>query len=110
MKWRVYVGMEETTLGESQITMPVKGMSCASCVSRVESALSAIDGVSNAEVNLTTKRATVSYDPDATAPKALIEAVNSTGFEVPSETLSLSIDGMFCAGCVSRVEKASIAL
>ena len=102
--------MEETTLGESQITMPVKGMSCAGCVSRVERALSAVDGVSNAEVNLATKRATVSYDPDATAPKALIEAVNSTGFEVPSKTLSLSIDGMFCAGCVSRVEKASIAL
>ncbi len=80
--------MEETTLGESQITMPVKGMSCAGCVSRVERALSAVDGVSNAEVNLATKRATVSYDPDATAPKALIEAVNSTGFEVPSKTLS----------------------
>ena len=70
MKWRVYVDMEETTLGESQITMPVKGMSCAGCVSRVERALSAVDGVSNAEVNLATKRATVSYDPDATAPKA----------------------------------------
>jgi P-type Cu+ transporter len=102
--------MDDTPLSDNHINLAIEGMSCAGCVSRVERALQGVTGVSQADVNLATKRASVSFDPATTAPSALIDAVSSTGFTVPSETLELSIDGMTCAGCVSRAEKAASGL
>ena len=77
--------MDETPLNRNTLTVGVEGMSCAGCVSRVEKALSAVSGVDLAEVNLATKRATVSYDPGSTGPGALVDAINATGFSVPSD-------------------------
>jgi P-type Cu+ transporter len=102
--------MDKTALAENQLTISIEGMSCAGCVSRVETALAAVDGVSNAEVNLATKRANITYDTSATQPAALVNAISSTGFEVPAETADFNIEGMSCAGCVSRAEKAALAL
>jgi len=102
--------MDETPLNRNTLTVGVEGMSCAGCVSRVEKALSAVTGVELAEVNLATKRATVSYDPGATGPGALVDTINATGFQVPSDAVDLDIEGMSCAGCVSRAEKAAANL
>ena len=71
--------MDKTALAENQLTISIEGMSCAGCVSRVETALAAVDGVSNAEVNLATKRANITYDTSATQPAALVNAISSTG-------------------------------
>ncbi len=102
--------MDETKLTQDQMSISVEGMSCAGCVSRVEKALATVEGVSNAEVNLATKRANITYDATATGPTALVDAIKDIGFSVPTESLDLSIDGMSCAGCVSRAEKAALAL
>jgi len=83
----------------------IKGMSCASCVSRIETALKKVDGVTQASVNLATERAEItSYTP--IDREALIKAVEHAGYEVADAATELSIDGMTCASCVSRVEKA----
>jgi Cu+-exporting ATPase len=102
--------MDETPLNRNTLTVGVEGMSCAGCVSRVEKALSAVSGVDVAEVNLATKRATISYDPGSTGPGALVDAISATGFQVPSDSIDLDIEGMSCAGCVSRAEKAAANL
>jgi Cu+-exporting ATPase len=80
-------------------------MTCASCVSRVEKALSAIPGVSEASVNLATEAATVRAD-QGVALNALRAAVEKAGYTVGEQTVQLSIEGMTCASCVARVEKA----
>ncbi len=87
-------------------TLSIEGMTCASCVGRVEKALKKIDGVESANVNLATEKAVVS-STQALNRKALIEAVNRAGFDVaPLQSITLSVEGMTCASCVGRVEKA----
>ena len=86
-------------------TFPIGGMTCASCVGRVEKALQAVAGVERVGVNLATEKATVQLAPGAD-PGMLYAAVEKAGYEVPVDTITLSISGMSCASCVGRVEKA----
>lgn len=88
-----------------ELRLPIQGMTCASCVRRVEKRLSAVPGVVAAEVNLATEQATVRAE--ASLPiQALKDAVEATGFQVPVQSIPLSITGMTCASCVGRVERA----
>ncbi|CAN5750557.1 heavy metal translocating P-type ATPase [soil metagenome] len=93
---------------EAKLELPIEGMTCASCVRRVEKALSTMDGVQTADVNYALARATVTYDPVRTSPKVLAEAVTSAGYVVPASesTVELGVIGMTCAACVRRVDKA----
>ena len=63
------------------VTIPVSGMTCASCTSRVERALTGEAGVADASVNLMLRQATVSFDPALTTPDRLVEAIRATGYE-----------------------------
>lgn len=87
-------------------TLSIQGMTCASCVGRVEKALKKVDGVEQANVNLTTEQAVV----ESSVPldrAALVKAVERAGYDVVvAAPIELSIDGMTCASCVARVEKA----
>lgn len=88
------------------LTLPVQGMSCASCVSHIEGALKALPGVSNVVVNLSTNRANLTYDPSQTRLADMIRAVDEVGYLVPTAELTLQVKGMTCASCVSHVEGA----
>jgi heavy metal translocating P-type ATPase len=79
-------------------------MTCASCVAHVERALKAVPGVTGASVNLATERAEVTGV--ALERALLVKAVADAGYEVPAHPLELEIEGMTCASCVARVEKA----
>ncbi len=61
-------------------TLPIEGMTCASCVARVEKALKKVPGVVSAEVNLATEKAQVSMQGETTTPDALIAAVEKAGY------------------------------
>lgn len=91
-------------------TLTISGMSCAACVTRVESALADTPGVESASVNLATNEATVAFDQDALPFEKLIQSVESAGYGVTAETTVLQVDGMSCAACVGRVESALTAL
>ncbi len=93
-------------MSNKQITLPVEGMTCASCVSHVEKALGKVDFVSEVNVNLATERASVSYDDAQGEIADLVEAVGETGYEIPVEKVLLPIGGMTCASCVAHVEGA----
>ncbi|OJT52411.1 copper resistance metal-translocating P1-type ATPase CueA [Pseudomonas moraviensis] len=84
--------------------LPIAGMTCASCAGRVERALRKVSGASAVSVNLATEQARVQA-PDDSLP-ALMQAVERAGYSVPRQTVELSIDGMTCASCVGRVERA----
>lgn len=86
-------------------TIAIDGMTCASCVGRVEKAIAKVPGVLKASVNLATERADISFSgpPDVLA---VIDAVRNAGYGVEEKTVELDIEGMTCASCVGRVEKA----
>jgi Cu+-exporting ATPase len=90
----------------SEIMLPIGGMTCASCVRRVERALQKVEGVAEAGVNLATERATVKYNPSVANIDSLRAAVERAGYTVPTEEVQLPIEGMTCASCVRRVEKS----
>ena len=93
-------------MAAQEILLPVTGMTCASCVRRVEKALKKAPGVLDANVNLATEQATVAYDPAVVAPGQLLAAVEGAGYGVITDQVVLPITGMTCASCVNRVEKA----
>jgi len=88
----------------SRLSLPIEGMTCASCVGRVERALTAVPGVQTASVNLATERADLSFigAPD---PQAAVRAIERAGYTVREATTELSVEGMTCASCVGRVER-----
>src|SRR5450830_1666892 len=88
-----------------ELTLAVEGMTCASCVGRVEKALRAVPSVRDVSVNLATELATIQAESDVHADQ-LIAAVHKAGYDVKQEEITLDITGMSCASCVGRVEKA----
>ncbi|OTG87426.1 copper-translocating P-type ATPase [Acinetobacter sp. ANC 4558] len=90
---------------QTNVTLQIEGMTCASCVGRVEAALKKIDGVQSVSVNLATERADIILQKPVER-QILIHAIEQTGYDVPASQTELSIEGMTCASCVSRVEKA----
>lgn len=113
------------------VTFPVTGMTCASCVRRIEKALAKVEGVQTASVNLATEKARVAYDPATATLDHLQKAVEKAGYgvrEMPRETaappavavapspvaqaeageMMLPVEGMTCASCVRRIEKALV--
>ncbi|HHY6932624.1 TPA: heavy metal translocating P-type ATPase, partial [Burkholderia ambifaria] len=102
------------------IELEIDGMTCASCVSRVEKALAKVPGVTRASVNLATERATIDAAPDVSASR-LAEAVQQAGYGATAVAATppaasrdiefeFDIGGMTCASCAGRVEKALAAV
>jgi P-type Cu+ transporter len=91
--------------GQAGFSLGIDGMTCASCVSRVEKAIVATPGIASASVNLVTKRAEVVFSgaPDIAA---VVSAISKAGYGTTVETARFDIDKMSCASCVNHVEKA----
>ena len=87
------------------ISFQIEGMSCASCVGRVEKVLLAVSGVDTASINLATETAQVSYD-DTVDATDLTNTLADVGYPAVVEEVTLEIESMTCASCVGRVEKA----
>lgn len=87
------------------ITLPIKGMTCASCVAHVEEALSEVEGISNANVNLATEKATVEIAAGLDIGKIKF-AVEDAGYGIGVEKATYAVSGMTCATCVATVEGA----
>src|SRR5919112_2516504 len=90
----------------TRITIPVVGMTCASCVRRVERTLSEKEGVVEASVNFAAEKASVIYDPTTTNTDDLIGALRDAGYGADVRETTFSVTGMTCASCVGRVERA----
>ncbi|MFP5479262.1 MAG: heavy metal translocating P-type ATPase [Alphaproteobacteria bacterium] len=90
-------------------SLGITGMTCASCVARVEKAIARVPGVASASVNLATERADIRYD-GAPVREAVVAAIRGTGYDIEVATLEVGIEGMTCASCVLRVEKAIAAV
>lgn len=89
-----------------ELTLPISGMTCASCVSHVENALKELPGISKIVVNLATNKATLSYDPQRVKLDDMRRAVTDVGYAITTAELTLDVRGMTCASCVEHVESA----
>ncbi len=90
----------------SELTLPISGMTCASCVSHVENALKELPGISKIVVNLATNKANLSYDPQRVKLDDMRRAVTDVGYAITTAELTLDVRGMTCASCVGHVEGA----
>lgn len=94
---------------KTSFNVGIEGMSCASCVGRVEKVLSAVDGVSEVSVNIASDSARFSLD-DPNRLQDVARALDQAGYPVRTSTVTLSIASMSCASCVGRVDKALAAV
>ena len=89
-----------------RIDLPITGMSCASCALKIEKGLATVEGVSKATVNFAAEKATVVFHPAETDVSHLIDKVKDLGYGARIEKVLLPIQGMTCASCVNKVQKA----
>ncbi len=94
----------------SEVRLDIGGMSCAACVARIERSLGKQPGVDQASVNLATERGTIRFDPQRISLPELLAVVRESGYEPRTAHLDLPVQGMTCAACVGRVERALLKL
>ncbi|WP_018933118.1 heavy metal translocating P-type ATPase [Gracilibacillus lacisalsi] len=87
-----------------KVTLGITGMTCAACSNRIEKVLNKMNGV-DAQVNLTTEKASVSYDPDNVQVEDIQAKIEKLGYGVQTERIDLDVHGMTCAACSNRIEK-----
>ncbi len=92
-------------MSAAEVPVRVEGMTCAACVRRVERALQGAPGVLEARVNLATEQAVVRVAPDASIEEVL-RRIEEAGYRPVVERLTFGVEGMTCAACVPRVERA----
>ncbi len=89
-----------------KVTIPVTGMTCASCTATIEKALSKLPGVSRVNVNLASEKASIEYDLGKVDTEALMDTISDAGYGVAVEKITFSVGGMTCASCVANIENA----
>ncbi len=90
---------------QTPVTLSIEGMSCASCVGRVDRGLGALDGVHDVSVNLASETARLVVDsPDRLAEA--VAALDKLGYPARTASVTLNVESMSCASCVGRVDKA----
>ena len=96
----------DASVHDREVTLPVEGMTCASCVQRIEKTVARVPGVLSVRVNLATERATVDFDAESASVDAITAAIERAGYQTRAEEITLPVEGMTCASCVGRVERA----
>jgi len=91
--------------GSKEITLGVSGMTCSACALNIEKILKRKEGVDSVAVNLELGRAKVSFDPSLISPKEIGEAIESIGYKVEKDKVTLNLQGMSCASCAANIEK-----
>lgn len=86
------------------VSFSVEGMTCAACAARIEKILNRLEGV-EATVNLASEKVQLQLDTSAPPLNTIIDAIRKAGFTVEQQSLTLSLTGMTCSACATRIEK-----
>ena len=101
---------DHKSINKENITLPVKGMSCASCSARIEKKVGELEGVDSVHVNFAAEVATIEFDPQKISASQFPKTIEKLGFKIPGLRRLFPVEGMTCASCVSRVEKKLASL
>jgi len=96
--------------GLIKVTYQVDGLACSACDTKLTKVLGSLDGVKAPEVCHVAKTAKLAYDPKKVKEAKLVAAIEKAGYLVKSETIQVSVEGMTCAGCSSKVSTAVAAV
>lgn len=88
-----------------KVSFQIQGMTCAACAGKIERALSKINGVSKANVNLAMEKASIEYDPAIVGVDDFNEKIAELGYAIVAEKVDLKISGMTCAACAAKIER-----
>jgi len=94
---------------EKQIILPISGMTCANCVATIERNLNKLDGVSQSSVNLSTERATVSFDPLKLSLSGIVTKIQSAGYDVSFANLEFHVSGLSDSNDALRLESVLLS-
>jgi P-type Cu+ transporter len=98
--------MEKAGMGETNVRLPVTGMTCANCAANIERHVKKLPGVKDANVNFASEEAAVTIDPETVQVDDLIERIEGAGFGVAKTRVELPVTGMTCANCAANIERA----
>lgn len=99
------LGASETANAKT-VSLPITGMSCASCAAKIEKGITGLSGIITANVNFATEKITITYDPEKVHLNDFVQTIKELGYGAGVESVSISIRGMSCASCVQKVTKA----
>jgi Cu+-exporting ATPase len=87
-----------------RIDLPIRGMSCASCVERIETGLSKLEGIKEASINFAAEKGTLLYDPSRVPVSRIVREIENIGYGTRTEEITIPVRGMSCASCVEKIE------
>ncbi|GEN86235.1 MULTISPECIES: heavy metal translocating P-type ATPase [Oceanobacillus] len=90
---------------KKEVTLPIEGMTCAACATRIEKGLKRVKGVEDANVNFAIEKSTIHYNPEQTSVEAFEKKIEQLGYHVQHEKQTFDVAGMTCAACANRIEK-----
>src|SRR2546425_6845368 len=93
-------------MSKARLSLPIEGMSCASCAAAVQEALRSAGGVANASVNYATGKSTVEYDDAQTDVAELIKAVRAAGYDCGRASVTFTVEQLHYAPSVAPLEQA----
>lgn len=92
-------------MSKQKFSLPISGMTCAACSTRLEKQLNKLPGV-EASVNLANETASIRFLSPESDTRTVLETIRKTGFDVPPQQSLLKVSGMTCASCAARIESA----
>jgi Cu+-exporting ATPase len=90
--------------GLKQIDLPIRGMSCASCVERIETGLSRLEGIKEVSINFAGEKGNILYDPSRVSMNQILREIDNIGYGTRTEEVTIPVRGMSCASCVDKIE------
>ena len=93
-------------MSENQVNLPITGMTCANCAANIERNLKKMPGISEANVNIATERASVSFDGDQIPVDEILKKIRDIGYGVPVNSVDFPVTGMSCVNCAMNIERA----
>ncbi|MDP2688651.1 MAG: copper ion binding protein, partial [Deltaproteobacteria bacterium] len=103
-------GAKKPSKGLKTATLPITGMSCASCAAKIEKGLSGLSGIEEASVNFAAEKVSISYDPAKVHINDFVKAIRELGYGAGVESVVLPVQGMSCAACVEKINRALTAV
>ena len=92
--------------GAKTVSLPITGMSCASCAAKIEKGITGLSGIITASVNFATEKISITYDPEKVHLNDFVKTIKELGYGAGVESVTISVRGMSCASCVQKVTKA----
>src|SRR3990172_4673486 len=103
-------GIKEKTdpkgAGPKTVSLPITGMSCASCAAKIEKGITGLSGIITASVNFATEKISITYDPEKVHLNDFVQTIKELGYGAGVESVSIPVQGMSCASCVKKITDA----